>query len=58
MRITNSMTINSFLRNVTLVSSDINKYQNQISTGKLYQYASEAPVAAAQSIRYKSRISS
>lgn len=56
MRITNSMTINSFLRNVTLVSSDINKYQNQISTGKLYQYASEAPVAAAQSIRYKSRI--
>ena len=56
MRITNSMTINSFLRNVTLVSSDINKYQNQISTGKLFQYASEAPVAAAQSIRYKSRI--
>ena len=56
MRITNSMTINTFLRNVTLVSGDINKYQNQISTGKLYQYASEAPVAAAQSIRYKSRI--
>lgn len=57
MRITNSMTINTFLRNVSLVSTDINKYQNQISTGKLYQYASEAPVAAAQSIRYKSRIS-
>lgn len=56
MRITNSMTINTFLRNVSLVSTDINKYQNQISTGKLYQYASEAPVAAAQSIRYKSRI--
>ncbi len=56
MRITNSMTINTFLRNVSLVSGDINKYQNQISTGKLYQYASEAPVAAAQSIRYKSRI--
>lgn len=51
------MTINTFLRNVSLVSTDINKYQNQISTGKLYQYASEAPVAAAQSIRYKSRIS-
>jgi len=56
MRITNSMTINTFLRNVSLVSGDINKYQNQISTGKLYQYASEAPIAAAQSIRYKSRI--
>lgn len=56
MRITNSMTINSFLRNVSLVSTDINKYQNQISTGKLYQYASEAPIAAAQSIRYKARI--
>lgn len=56
MRITNSMTINSFLRNVSLVAGDINKYQNQISTGKLYQYASEAPVAAAQSIRYKSKI--
>jgi len=55
-RITNSMTINSFLRNITHVSTDINKYQNQISTGKLYQYASEAPVAAAQSIRYKARI--
>ncbi len=57
MRITNSMTINTFLRNISLVSTDINKYQNQISTGKLYQYASEAPVAAAKSIRYKSRIS-
>lgn len=56
MRITNAMTINSFLRNVSLVSGDINKYQNQISTGKLYQFASEAPIAAAQSIRYKSRI--
>lgn len=56
MRITNSMTINTFLRNVSLVSGDINKYQNQISTGKLYQYASEAPIAAAQSIRYKSKI--
>lgn len=56
MRVTNSMTINSFLRNVSLVSGDINKYQNQISTGKLYQFASEAPIAAAQSIRYKSRI--
>ena len=56
MRITNSMTINSFLRNVSLVSTDINKYQNQIATGKLYKYASEAPVAAAQSIRYKARI--
>ncbi len=57
MRITNSMTINTFLRNISTVSTDINKYQNQISTGKLYQYASEAPVAAAKSIRYKSRIS-
>jgi len=56
MRVTNSMTINTFLRNVSLVSGDINKYQNQISTGKLYQFASEAPIAAAQSIRYKSRI--
>jgi len=56
MRITNAMTINTFLRNVTNVSGDINKYQNQISTGKLYQYASEAPIAAAQSIRYKSKI--
>lgn len=56
MRITNSMTINNFLRNVAHVSTDINKYQNQIATGKLYQYASEAPVAAAQSIRYKARI--
>jgi len=56
MRITNAMTINTFLRNIGQVSGDINKYQNQISTGKLYQYASEAPIAAAQSIRYKSRI--
>lgn len=57
MRITNGMMISDFLRNVNHVSSEVNKYQNQISTGRRYQYASEAPVAAAQSIRYKSRIS-
>lgn len=56
MRITNGMTINSFLRNISHVSTDINKYQSQIQTGKLYQFASEAPVAAAKSIRYKSKI--
>lgn len=56
MRITNAMTINNFMHNISLTATDINKYQNQIQTGKLYQYASEAPVAAAKSIRYKSRI--
>ena len=56
MRITNAMTINNFMHNISLSATDINKYQNQIQTGKLYQYASEAPVAAAKSIRYKSRI--
>jgi len=56
MRITNAMTINNFMHNIALTATDINKYQNQIQTGKLYQYASEAPVAAAKSIRYKSRI--
>jgi len=56
MRITNAMTINNFMHNISISSSDIHKYQNQIQTGKLYKYASEAPIAAAKSIRYKSRI--
>lgn len=56
MRITNSMVINSFLNNVGTAAGNVNKYQTQVQTGKLYQYASDSPIAAAKSIRYKSKI--
>lgn len=57
MRLTNNMMIRSFLSNVSSAAGNVNKYQMQVQTGKAYQYASDAPIAAAKSIRYKSKIS-
>ena len=56
MRLTNNMVIMNFVRNVGITAGNVNKYQTQIQTGKSFQYASDAPVSAAKSIRYKSKI--
>lgn len=56
MRLTNNMVIRNFVRNVGITAGNVNKYQTQIQTGKSFQYASDAPVSAAKSIRYKSKI--
>lgn len=56
MRLTNNMVIRNFVNNVGNAAGNVNKYQTQIQTGKIYQYASDAPIAAAKSIRYKSKI--
>lgn len=56
MRLTNNMVIRNFVRNVSVTAGNVNKYQTQIQTGKSFQYASDAPISAAKSIRYKSKI--
>ena len=56
MRLTNNMVIRNFLSNVGNAAGNVNKYQMQVQTGKAYQFASDAPIAAAKSIRYKSKI--
>lgn len=56
MRLTNNMVIRNFVRNVGITAGNVNKYQTQIQTGKSFQYASDAPISAAKSIRYKSKI--
>ena len=56
MRLTNNMVIRNFTRNVGITAGNVNKYQTQIQTGKSFQYASDAPISAAKSIRYKSKI--
>lgn len=56
MRLTNNMVIRNFVRNVGITAGNVNKYQTQIQTGKSFQYASDAPIPAAKSIRYKSKI--
>ena len=57
MRLTNNMVIRNFLSNVGNAAGNVNKYQMQVQTGKTFQFASDAPIAAAKSIRYKSKIS-
>lgn len=57
MRLTNNMVIRNFLSNVSHAAGNVNKYQMQVQTGKIYQFASDAPIVAAKSIRYKSKIS-
>ena len=47
MRLTNNMVIRNFMSNVSNAAGNVNKYQNQIQTGKIFQYASDAPIAAA-----------
>lgn len=56
MRLTNNMVIRNFVRNVSTTAGNVNKYQTQIQTGKSFEYASDSPIAAAKSIRYKSKI--
>lgn len=57
MRLTNNMVIRNFMHNVENAAGKINKYQTQIQTGKIFKYASDSPITAAKSIRYKSKIS-
>lgn len=56
MRITNNMMINTSLTNLSRSLNALNKFDTQVQTGKKIQTASENPVIASKSLRYRSRL--
>lgn len=55
-RITNSMMINDFVKNYHDSEKDLNKYMNQLSTGKKFNQVSEAPLDATRALKLKTAI--
>lgn len=56
MRITNNMMINTSLTNLSRSLNALNKFDTQVQTGKKISTASENPVIASKSLRYRSRL--
>ena len=57
MRITNTMTISTYLSNLNRRSSAMNVLQNQMSSGKKLARASDDPIAASKSIEMRANLS-
>ncbi|MGB3367548.1 MAG: flagellar hook-associated protein FlgL, partial [Acidaminobacteraceae bacterium] len=57
MRITNNMLVNNLLSNVNKNLVNMSKMQEQLSSGKRVQSASDDPVAASKIIKYKTDLS-
>src|SRR5690625_7129923 len=57
MRITQSMISNNMLRNVSQSYGTLDKYMNQLSTGKKINRPSDDPVIAMRGISYRSELS-
>ncbi|MCZ0702117.1 flagellar hook-associated protein 3 FlgL [Natronobacillus azotifigens] len=57
MRISQSMLSNNMLRNVSNSYGNLNKYMNQLSTGKKITRPSEDPVVAMKGMSYRSQVS-
>ena len=55
MRVTNSMLVNNFMRNLNVNMSKMDKLQNQLATGRKYAHISDDPIALifAQAARNK-----
>lgn len=56
MRITNSMMINDMMSNITKNQLRMNKYQNQMSTGKKISVPSDDPVVAARALKLRTDV--
>ncbi len=56
MRITNNMMVNTSLTNLSRSLNALNKFDTQVQTGKKISTASENPVIASKSLRYRSRL--
>lgn len=54
MRITNSMMINNMLRDMSANLNRLDKYQNQLATGRRIRVPSDDPVGASRSLRARS----
>jgi len=56
MRITQSMLQNNMLQNIFKSQAQMNKYLNQINTGKKIEYPSDDPVIAMKGIGYRTEV--
>ena len=56
MRVTNAIMVNTSLTNLQKSLNALQKYQTQVQTGKKISTASEDPVVASKSMRYKTRL--
>ncbi len=52
-RVTNGMMVNNFMKNYKNSSNNLNKYYNQLATGKKFRNISENPLDASKSLRLK-----
>lgn len=57
MRITNSMMTNRLLTNVNRNMTSLDKYYNQMSTGKKIQMPSEDPITASRALKFRTIVS-
>ncbi len=57
MRITNNMLVNNMLNNITNNLTRMDKYQNQLATGKKIQVPSDDPVVAARALKLRTDVS-
>lgn len=57
MRITNNMLSNNMLNNISSNLVRMDKYQNQLSTGKKIQFPSDEPVVAARALKLRTDVS-
>lgn len=56
MRVTNSMVVNNLLSNLSKNATRLQRYQNQVASGKRITKPSDDPVGAAYSVRYSTDI--
>jgi flagellar hook-associated protein 3 FlgL len=57
MRITNNMMISNMLRNLSGNEERLNKYQNQLNTGKKISLPSDDPIVAARALKLRTDVS-
>lgn len=53
MRITNRITTTKYIRSLNNINTDLNKYHNQVVTGRKYMKVSEDPAAAVKAYRIR-----
>lgn len=57
MRVTNSMQVNNLLNYINANKTRMDKFQNQLSTGKLINVPSDDPIIASRALRLRSDVS-
>lgn len=57
MRVTNNMMVSNMMRNLNNNLSRLDRYQNQLATGKKIRYASDDPVIASRALKLRTDLS-